>query len=131
MSGYSGYMFGFQAGFQVVYPNRLSPNGGRPKRDYQPTSHELRHIDRLNQISAVKLKKKVADEDFKATEIKIEALELQRLREGLEDRLLQEELMRLMLERQQIMLAIMAYDRMIAQLIDDDEAIFVILLSLS
>lgn len=126
---FSGFQFGFAAGFQVVYSNAvppLVPNGGRP---YQPTSHELRTLERLNAIEKAKAQGKLAAEALKAKELQIEDLELRRLREGLSDQKLQAELMQLMMERVQAQMLAMEMQRLLKELLLDDEAILVILLS--
>jgi len=127
MGPYSAFQFGFCPGFQVIYPPaKPAPNGNK---EYRPTSHELRHIERLNKIEQLKLKERVVKQDFKAKEIQIEDLELQRLKEGLADKELQAQLLQLLLEQQQIKLMQMQLEREIRFLILEDDALLILLLS--
>lgn len=122
---------GFQAGFQgIVYLDNFAPNGnnGR-KQEYTPTSHELTRIERLNKIEQLKLKSNVVTEDLKAQEIRIEELELKRLREGLADKKLQAELLRLMAQRYEMALMQLELMRLIEEMLLEEEALLVILLS--
>lgn len=130
--GFSSFQIGFQAGFQVKYPATKIPayNGNSTKRyrEYTPTSHELRNIERLNEIERLKVKKEIADQELKAKEYQIEELELERLKEGLADQQLQFELMQLFAQQRDILLRTLELERLIKELQDEDEAIMVLLL---
>lgn len=133
MSGFSSFQFGFQAGFQVIYgKNSIAVpayNGNSVRQEYQPTSSELQYIDRLNKIEQLKAKERVTKQDLKANAFKLEQLELKRLRESLADEKLQQELMMLLLEKQQMELVQMELMRLIQEMMDENEAILIILLT--
>lgn len=132
---FSAFQWGFQAGFQVVYPPiaNIAYNGNSTKpirQEYQPTSYELQHIERLNAIEAAKLKSKVVGEDLRAKEREIEELELRRLQEGLADQLLQLQLLQLLQEQQQMIVMQLELERVIREIMEEDEALFVILMTM-
>lgn len=127
---------GFQpSGFQnnayeiiTIFGNSSpAPNGNK---EYVPSYYELQRIERLNKIEHTKARKQIAENDLRAKEWQIEELELKRLREGLADQRLQAELLELFLERQQILLAQAELERLILEMMEEDEAIVVILLTL-
>lgn len=129
---YSSFQYGFQIGFQVVYEQtvtRPNPNGNLLK-GYIPRSFELQKINQLNKLEALRAKKKVAQQDLRAEQLKIEELELKRLRRGLNDKELQAQLLEMFLKEQQILQAQMALENLIAELQDEEDAIIIILLTM-
>ena len=115
---------GFQiARFGGVPPIvELAPNGNG-RREYQPTYYELkaqRDFERKIENAAL---------DLKATEIKIEELELKRLRD-LADRQMQTELLALLAMQNELQQRIQALEQQRLRLLQDDDDFVALLMSL-
>lgn len=134
MTGFSSFQTGFQVGFQVIYSGakNIVPayNGNSIRREYQPTSAELHHIERLNNIDRLKAKAELAREALQAKQYQIEELELQRLREGLADENLQNELLMLLIQQKDMQILKLSLARQLQELLDEEEAIMAIMMTM-
>jgi len=128
----SGYQ---QSSYQIVVANApvvtIPAYNGRPpleRGDYQPTFHELERERRLGKLAALKEQEREAELDLRAQEIRIEELEIKRLRKGLADQQLQAELLALIQEQQEIMRRQSELQAMIDFFIMEDDALVVLLM---
>ena len=93
---------------------------GNRYRDYQPTYYELqarRNIEK--QIESTKI-------DIKATNLRIEDVELTRLRD-LADERMQKELIALLMEDQRLQLLLVEQQTRLAMLRDEDDALILLM----
>lgn len=130
---YSAFQFGFQTGYQVIYPKESIPayNGNSTKRsEYVPRASELQYLERQNQLYKLQQAKKVAEEERRANEYRIEALELQRLRESLADQELQLELLELLKASQLLQEQVAIAEENLRRFMMDEEALVVLLMSM-
>lgn len=128
---FSSFQFGFQAGFQVVYPSAKIPAyNGNSTKEYVPYGYEVEYYKRQERLAQLERKEQLAKQDLLAQELKIEQLELDRLRKGLSDKNLQIELLKLLNEQQIINMALLQYQAEIQELLLDQEALLVIMLTM-
>lgn len=133
---FSGFQTGYQAGFQVIYPRtaHLDPNGnllsGSAPKKYIPRSFELQKFNELNRLEQLRAQKKTVQQDLRAEQLKIEALELRRLKRGLANKELQADLLELFLKEQQILARTLELERLIFEIEQEEEAIMIILLTM-
>lgn len=130
--GYSAFQTGFQAGFQVIYSSakkRADPNGNLLK-SYVPYGYELEKYKRAERLEQLRKQEELAKQDLYAQELKIEQLELKRLKRGLADKTLQTELLQLLNQQYIINLALAQYHAEIQELLLEQEALMVIMLTM-
>lgn len=126
-SGFQSNAFQSNA-FQIVTAvKRADPNGNLLK-SYVPYGYELERYQKAERLQQLQRKEELARQDLISQEIKIEQLEIQRLKKGLADKNLQYELLKLLSEQYVIKAALAQYHAEIEELLLEHEAVMVLML---
>ena len=128
--GFSAFQTGYQAGFQVIYSHKRPDPNGNKLRSYTPYGYELEKYRRAERLEQLRKQEELARQDLYAQELKIDRLEIKRLKRGLADKTLQAELLQLLNQQYIINLALAQYQSEIQELLLDQEALMVIMLTM-
>jgi len=125
-----GFQAGFQAGFQVLYGHKNPDPNGNKLKSYVPYGYEVERYKKAERLHQLQRQEELARQDLVAQELKIEQLEIKRLKRGLADKSLQHELLKLLNEQYIINIALANYKAEIEELLLEQEALMVIMLTM-